>query len=185
MSQSEIIGKRIKTYRENLGMDMETLAARTNLPVELLGQFERGEISPAIGVMVKISRALGQRVGTFMDDQLSKDPVITRSSDLVEGAASHKGSEGSQYGYHPLGAGKADRHMEPFFITISATQERERSSHEGEEFIIVISGEVELEYGNETYLLGEGDTMYYNSLVPHCVSAVNGEAKIYAVIYTS
>jgi len=185
MSQSEIIGRRIKTYRENLEMDIETLAARTNLPVDLLNQFERGDVSPAIGMMVKLARALGQRVGTFMDDQISKDPVIVRSADLVEGAASHKGSDRNEYSYHPLGAGKADRHMEPFFITISAAEEKMMSSHEGEEFIIVVSGQVELLYGNETYLLEEGDTMYYNSLVPHCVSAVKGEAKIYAVIYTS
>jgi hypothetical protein len=43
---------------------------------------------------------------------------------------------------------------------------------------------VELVYGKETYVLKEGDTMYYNSLVPHCLSAVGGDAKIYAVIYT-
>jgi quercetin dioxygenase-like cupin family protein len=74
--------------------------------------------------------------------------------------------------------------MEPFFINISPTAERTDSSHEGEEFVVVVSGEVELVYGKETYLLKEGDTMYYNSLVPHCLSAVGGDAKIYAVIFT-
>jgi len=74
--------------------------------------------------------------------------------------------------------------MEPFFIKISPTEDRTTSSHEGEEFVVVISGQVELLYGNHTHVLKEGDTMYYNSLVPHCLSAVGGDAKIYAVIFT-
>jgi transcriptional regulator with XRE-family HTH domain len=184
MSDSVKIGKRIRTYREKLAMSVEDLSERTGLPVGLLEDFEGGHVSPAIGVMVKLSRALGQRVGTFLDDQVAKDPVITRSAAREEGIAPHKENSQGHYRYHSLGAGKADRHMEPFFIKISQSQERINSSHEGEEFVVVVSGEVELVYGKETYLLKEGDTMYYNSLVPHCLSAVGGDAKIYAVIFT-
>lgn len=185
MDQSIKIGKRVKTYRNNLELSVEDLAERANLPVTLVNDIEGGKVSPAIGVMVKLSRALGQRVGTFMDDQAAKDPVIIRSTEREESVASHRDSGQGHYHYHPLGAGKADRHMEPFYITISPNGEKVKSSHEGEEFIIVTSGIVELLYGNETHILKEGDTMYYNSLVPHCVCAVNGEAKIYAVIYIS
>jgi len=185
MEQSVKIGKRVQTFRENLGLEVDDLAERANLPATLISDIEAGNTTPAIGVMVKLSRALGQRVGTFVDDQAAKDPVITRYTDREQSVASHKGGEQGHYCYHPLGAGKADRHMEPFYITITPSEERTESSHEGEEFIIVISGEIELRYGRETYILTAGDTMYYNSLVPHCVSAVNGEAKIYAVIFMS
>ena len=184
MSDSVKIGKRIQTYREKLAMSVEVLAERTGLPPGLIMEFEAGQVTPAIGVMVKLARALGQRVGTFMDDQIAKDPVITRSAELEEGIASHKGTSQGHYCYHSLGAGKADRHMEPFFIKISPSEDRACSAHEGEEFIIVVSGEVELVYGKETSVLKEGDTMYYNSLVPHCLRAVGGDAKIYAVIFT-
>ncbi len=184
MSQSIKIGKRIQTYRENLGMSIEDLSERTNLPVNLLNDFEDGRVAPAIGVMAKMARALGQRVGTFMDDQLAKDPVITRSAEREQGIASHKENNQSHYRYHSLGAGKADRHMEPFYINISPAEEKVTSSHEGEEFVVVTSGVVELIYGNDTHILNEGDTMYYNSLVPHCLSAIDGDAKIYAVIFT-
>ena len=58
------------------------------------------------------------------------------------------------------------------------------STHEGEEFIVVISGQVELVYGRETYVLDPGDSMYYNSVVPHFVgTADEGTAEIYAVLY--
>jgi quercetin dioxygenase-like cupin family protein len=184
MNDSAKIGKRIQTYREKLAMTVDDLSERTSLPAALIKEFEGGRVTPAIGVMVKLSRALGQRVGTFLDDQIAGDPIITRSADREEGIAPHKENSQGHYRYHSLGAGKTDRHMEPFFIKVSPTEERVNSSHEGEEFVVVVSGEVELVYGKETYLLKEGDTMYYNSLVPHCLSAVGGDAKIYAVIFT-
>jgi len=184
MSDAVKIGKRIQTYREKLAMTVDDLSERTSLPVGLIEDFEGGRVSPAIGLMVKLSRALGQRVGTFLDDQVARDPVITRSAEREEGIASHKENSQGHYRYHALGAGKADRHMEPFFVKISPTTERDQSAHEGEEFVVVVSGQVELQYGKETHLLGEGDSMYYNSLVPHCLSAVGGDAQIYAVIFT-
>ena len=59
------------------------------------------------------------------------------------------------------------------------------SSHEGEEFIMVMEGVMEISYGKNTYLLEEGDSIYYDSIVPHHVHAYEGQAaKILAVVYT-
>ena len=59
------------------------------------------------------------------------------------------------------------------------------SSHEGEEFIYVMEGTMEISYGQSSYLLNEGDSIYYDSIVPHHVHAYQGqEAKILAVVYT-
>ena len=57
--------------------------------------------------------------------------------------------------YYSLSKSKSNRHMEPFFINIAPApaNEYEMSSHEGEEFIIVANGEIEINYGNETYVL--------------------------------
>ena len=82
---------------------------------------------------------------------------------------------------------KADRHMEPFIIDVAPTSDNDfvLSSHEGEEFIIVMEGIMEISYGKATYLLEEGDSIYYDSIVPHHVHAYEGQAaKILAVIYT-
>jgi quercetin dioxygenase-like cupin family protein len=58
------------------------------------------------------------------------------------------------------------------------------SQHEGEEFIAVVSGEIELQYGKDTYRLKPRDSAYYSSDVPHRIVALNEEkAEIYAVIY--
>ncbi len=76
--------------------------------------------------------------------------------------------------------------MEPFFIKMlpASHEDRKLSSHEGEELIIVISGEVELVYGRERHVLKAGDSMYFNAVVPHHVgTAGDGKAEIYAVLY--
>ena len=77
--------------------------------------------------------------------------------------------------------------MEPFIIDIDANEENQftLSAHEGEEFIMVLKGVLEINYGKSTYALEEGDTIYYDSIVPHHVHAFEGqEARILAVIYT-
>lgn len=179
-----LLGRRIKMYRKRLEMSPTDLAKATGLNVTLLQAIEEEQVYPALGILVKLSRALGQRLGTFMDDQFREDPLVVRKSDRKAQMAHHKGETPAPYSYFPLGSGKTDRHMEPFFIEIDPHQEKETSSHEGEEFIVVVSGEVELIYGKQNFLLQPGDSMYYNSIVPHFVGAANGQkAEIYATVF--
>ena len=76
--------------------------------------------------------------------------------------------------------------MEPFIIDIQPSEDRnfKLSAHEGEEFIYVMSGQVEIEYGKEKFTLSEGDSIFYDSIVKHHVHGANGQAaKILAVVY--
>ncbi len=185
MTNSDKLGTRLRTYRERLGMSVEDLAKNAGVEASLIMRAESGEVYPPLGVLVKLSRALGQRLGTFMDDQVRPDPVITRAEERCEETAAHKEGAVGKYHYYPLAKGKTDRHMEPLFIIVQPGADPCPSSHEGEEFVIVVDGEVELVYGKETFHLKEGDSMYYNSVVPHHLGAANGEpAEIYAVVYT-
>lgn len=185
MTTPDKLGTRIRTYRERLNMSVEDLAKNAGVEASLVRKAETGEIYPPLGVLVKISRALGQRLGTFMDDQVRLDPVITRCAERSEETAAHKEGAVGKYRYYPLAKGKTDRHMEPLYIVVEPCDDACTSSHEGEEFVIVVKGEVELIYGKQRFLLGEGDTMHYNSVVPHHLGAANGQAaEIFAVIYT-
>lgn len=184
MTATEKLGKRVQTYREKLGLSQEDLAKNSGLDLDLVRRTENGESYPSISVLIRLSRALGQRLGTFMDDQFTPDPLIVCKQDRTEENASHQKGSSNSYHYYPLGKNKTDRHMEPFFIRIEPSQEKKLSSHEGEEFIIVVSGEVELIYGKDSRILKAGDSMYYNSLVPHFIgSKGDNAAEIYAVIY--
>ena len=181
MDEANKLGPRIRIYRERLGISAEELAARTGTEIGLLKDIEEGNTYPAMGVLIKLSRALGQRLGTFTDDLFVKDPLITRVSERTEDVSSNRALD---YHYFSLGKGKTDRHMEPLYIRIDPDCEQSISSHEGEEFIMVVSGKIELTYGKEKYLLEPGDSTYYNSLIPHKVSAASDcPAEIFAVIY--
>jgi transcriptional regulator with XRE-family HTH domain len=184
MAEINKVAERVRTYRERLEMTVDTLAEKSGVSAAVIAAVEAGEVYPALGVLVKLSRALGQRLGTFMDDQYKPDPVIVRFEERTGEQVSHKAGASGGFRYFPLGRGKADRHIEPFYIEIVEDATAQFSSHEGEEFIVVVSGEVELIYGGETHLLKAGDSVYYNSVVQHLLKAANGKsAAIYAVVF--
>jgi quercetin dioxygenase-like cupin family protein len=120
-----------------------------------------------------------------MDDQFKPDPIITRASDIESKKVADEGMNTLGYASHSLAIGKPDRHLDPFRIEFAANGVDEVSSHEGEELIICISGEVELTYGTEKTVLKAGDTAYYNAVVKHGLRAVGGQpASIYGVVFT-
>lgn len=179
------IGSRIREFREERGLTIEELAEKAGLATDQLRAIEEEGVDPALGLLVKVARVLGHRLGTFIDDELTVDPHIVRKADREACQAGDCKHSGANQDYFPLGRGKADRHMEPFVITLNPEEgEPVKSSHEGEEFIYVFSGEVKLVYGTKDYTLSEGDTMYYNSVVPHWIGCSgDAPATILAVVH--
>jgi len=185
MTQPASLGSRIRSFRERLELTPADLARQTGLAESLILSIEMDEVYPSIGTMTRLARALGQRLGTFMDDNFVPDPLIVRASSREGDIPSHKpSSQSAGYSYAPLGRGKTDRHIEPFYIELAPDSKEVLSSHEGEEFIVVVSGVVELTYGDARYILNPGDSAHYNSVVHHLVKAHGGKpAAIYAVIF--
>ncbi len=187
MGNKDNIGNKIKKFREMEEISREDLASRSGLDLDFVQGLEEEDIYPSLGPLLKIARALGTRLGTFMDDTITQDPLIVRLEEREEELSMLKGSEKPvALKFYSLGKGKNDRHMEPFFVRITPEPEEDKklSSHEGEEFIVVVSGEVEIIYGQEKYSLKVGDSIYYNSVVPHNVSCKgDSPAEIYAVLY--
>ena len=185
--KTEKVGERIKRYMDAKGMSIEDMAQQTGLDAEFIVSLRENDVYPSLGPLLKVARALGLRLGTFLDDQISMDPLVIRHDSRVPELVTHKGSDkAAAQTFHSLGSGKTDRHMEPFFIDIypEPHEEPKLSSHEGEEFIVVDSGEIEVVYGNEHHVLKKGDSIYYNSIVPHNVSCHGTtKASIYAVLY--
>src|SRR5208283_3575895 len=141
-----------------LGLSQAQLAVNSGVDPALVAAVEAGQAYPALGVLLKLARALGQRLGTFMDDHFRPDPLIVRAAERQPGARQHLGTaEGGKIHYFPLGRGKADRHMEPLYIEI-APEEPSLASHEGEEFLIAVSGQLVIHYGQERYILEPGDS---------------------------
>ena len=184
MADMNKVGKRVKKYREHLGLTQEQLAVNSSLDLTFIKDVEDGIVYPPIGSMIKLSRALGQRLGPFMDDQYVADPIIVRYSERKEETANSRDGAKGHYHYYPLGKGKSDRHMEPLFIRIEEDEEKAMSTHEGEEFMVVVHGKIIVRYGKEEYILERGDSVYYNSVVSHFIGAIDGPAEILAVLYS-
>ncbi len=185
-----IVGLKIKGIRESKNLSVEEIAERSGLSVEQINSIENDQNLPSLGPLIKIARALGVRLGTFMDDNDSLGPIVCRAADRERDSSisfSNGATDARKHmEYHPLAQQKAGRHMEPFIIDINPTEslDYKLSAHEGEEFIYVMEGEIELEYGKEKYTLMQGDSIYYDSIVKHHLHGALGKsAKILALVY--
>ena len=185
-----VVGSKIKGLRETKDISLQEMSERSGLSIEQISSIENDQYLPSLGPLIKIARALGVRLGTFLDDNDELGPVVCRAEER-ENNDSISFSNGStdarkHMEYHSLAKQKAGRHMEPFIIDIQPSEERDfkLSAHEGEEFIYVMEGEVEIAYGKETYKLRKGDSIFYDSIVMHHVHGAEGQsAKILAVVY--
>lgn len=187
MQEVNLIGSRIRQLREQRKYSVETLASQSSCAVDMIEALEAGELVPSLTPLMKLARGLGVRLGTLLDDQSESAPVVVRADDMGE-VVHFSGNDATRnksvLDFHSLAPKKASRHMEPFLIDVHpAKGEKKLSEHEGEEFIFVLNGEIEILYGKDVYQLRTGDSIYYESIVPHHLHAMNGEAKILAVVY--
>ena len=189
MTEENRIGSKITTLRESLQLSREELAERCDCDVSVIEKLEAGQIAPSLAPLIKITRALGVRLGTLLDDDSGVGPVITRKDHAEEVArlkSLETSSDGGVLDFFSLAEGKAARHMEPFLIDVSPAVPGAHalSTHEGEEFVYVLDGQIEIEYGKDLHVLSPGDSIYYDSIVPHQLRAHGAApARILAVVY--
>lgn len=190
MDSTKIVGEKIKSLRETREISITELAERSSLAEEQITRIENNIDIPSLAPLIKIARALGVRLGTFLDDQDETGAVVCRKQEETDDTISFSNNAldaRTHMRYHSLSKSKADRHMEPFIIDIEATNttDYELSSHEGEEFVYVMEGAIEVCHGKNKYVIEAGDTIYYDSIVPHHLHGHQGKAaKILAVVYT-
>jgi transcriptional regulator with XRE-family HTH domain len=184
---TQLVNRRITAYMEKKGIGTHEMAERTGLDEAFIRSIQTENVYPSLGPLLKIARSLGVRLGTFLDDQISEDPLVVRKSDRKEQIGMLRSREADvSMKFHSLGRGKTDRHMEPFYIELLPESGRDTlmSTHEGEEFIVVVSGQVQVTYGKKNMVLEAGDSIYYNSVIPHDVCCYGDQpASIYAVLY--
>ncbi len=182
------ITEKIKMLCADRNMSIEELATGSGLTVDQVNTICEIDIIPSLSSLIKIARALGVRLGTFLDDSEEMGPVVNRHTDSQQPVTftSHHTSNNSHMDFISLAARKAGRNMEPFLINIeSGTGKENLSSHEGEEFLFVLEGSIVVHYGTEKYILNKGDSIYYDSIVNHLVTAnYPSEAKILGVVYS-
>jgi transcriptional regulator with XRE-family HTH domain len=182
------VGEHIKKIREDKGLSLSAMADLTGFSTAILSQIENHLVSPSLGTLTKLAGALGVRVGDFLGETLGEPFSIVRAKERKQ-VSRFASTDGVKYGYsyESLGFEKKDRRMEPFIVTLEPATLKiaKLSVHEGEEFIFVLEGEMEVALGNYTDVLYPGDCIYYNSTIPHLVQN-HGEktTRILAVLYS-
>lgn len=188
MPTNDNIGGKIKDLRELRSVSLDELSARTGLSTDLLQQIEAGDIPLSLSPLQKIARGLGCRLGTFLDDANLSGPVISEAvTNSNDQSLRFTGGNKNGLLFHALSVNKADRSMDPFIVEVlpDTKEKYELSSHEGEEFIYVLEGAIEVAYGKKLFTVNQGQSIYYDSIVPHHLHAAAGSsAKILAVIYS-
>jgi len=181
------IGQRVRLVRKEKGMTTEDVGQRTGLSPDYLDRIEADELSPPLGVLIKIAKALDMKLGRFISTGEVKPFTVVRKHERRI-VSRYSSAQGDQYGYtyESLAPDKKDRHMEPFMVTLVPSKARkELSTHEGQEFIYILEGAMEVTLEDFTDVLYPGDSIYYDSTIPHLVRCHGDkEAVILAVLYT-
>lgn len=188
MDKKHSVGEKIKELREARDLSIEQLAKESKTHKKFIQELESEKLVPSIAPLLNIARGLGVQLSTFLDDNPTPGAVVARAG-LPETEIEFSGLSAyseSTLEFHPLAKNKKGRHMEPFIIDLhpSIPEECTFSFHEGEEFIYVLEGEIEILYGGDRHVLGVGDSIYYDSTTPHQVKTTDDkEARILAIIY--
>jgi len=186
MSEMKLsMGEKIRALREKKGLSLVEVAEKAGLGSETLEGIEGGSLTPPLGQIVALANALKAEIGEIFCDSADSPFCIVRSDDRKTVTRFDSGSRGG-YSYQSLGYKKQNRHMEPFLVTLapSETFKPEPNQHPGEEILFVLEGQVEVSLSGHTDILRSGDSIYYDSSLPHVVSCHGSEpATLFAVIY--
>ena len=181
------IGSKIKMLRESKNISFEDMIERTGIAANFYQLLEDDKEIPALGDLIKITRVLGVRLGMLMDDYQDDGPVINRVEDGIgHNVIRSRNGVNREIRYNSLSNRKGNRHMDTFTLEVTpAIGEASLSSHEGEEFLYILEGKAQICYGKEKYILNQGDSIYFDSIVPHHIGSASEteSAKLLAVIY--
>lgn len=179
------LGPRVKTLRQERGLTLQQVSERSGVSVSTLSKVENGQVSGTVNTMLKIARGLG-----VLFDHLLEAPRETPSAPtgrLVRTTAGQVDRFPTEfYDYCVHSTEMVGRHMLPLVIDVKTRQPPPRvdwSTHEGEEFLLVIQGEIE--FHSEHYRpihLGAGDSIYFDSSMRHAYVCVGeGDARVVSV----
>lgn len=172
--QIKQIAERLSGLRDALELTPEEMAKAANLSTDDYLRLESGQTDISVSILHQISQAFGVELTTLMfgDEPKMSSYFITRKG---KGIAVERTKA---YKYQSLAAGFAGRKADPFLVTVHPKPENEPiylNSHPGQEYNMVISGRLQLQIGSKTLILEAGDSIYFNSELPHGMKALDGE----------
>jgi len=180
--QIKQIAERLAGLRDALELTPEEMAQTAKLSTEEYLKLESGTVDISVSILHQISQALGVELTTLMfgDEPKMSSYFVTRKG---KGIAVERTKA---YKYQSLAAGFAGRMADPFMVTVHPKPDDTPiylNSHPGQEYNMVVSGKLLLQINGKDLILEEGDSVYFNSELPHGMKALEGkEVKFLAII---
>lgn len=181
----KVIAKTIRTTRLKKKLSLAKLSALAGISTGYLSKLERSEKAPPISTLSKIALALDLDLTSLLreDTDFFEDVPLAI---VRKGERKTVKTRGALYGYEyeALAHNKPAKNMEPFIISPAFGEEIE-FQHDGEEFMYVLEGVHEFKYGGQKYVLRKGDSIYYESSIPHSGRSLGKKkARVLAVMYS-
>ena len=176
------IAERLKGLRDVLELSVDDVAGVCGISPEKYLELESGSVDISVSVLHKISHSYGVELTTLMfgDEPKMSSYFVTRKG------AGISVERTKAYKYQSLAAGFSKRNADPFMVTVHPKPENEpvyQNSHAGQEYNYVISGRMLIQINSKDIILEEGDSIYFNSELPHGMKALDGkEVKFLAII---
>jgi len=176
------IGQRLTALREIMEYSCQDMAARMDMDEAAYRAYESGAIDFSFSFLYNAATILGVDV---LDILHGESPKLDTCC-LVRKGEGFDIMRREAYDYKHLAFTFRNKKAEPFMVSVAPDNKGEKPvlhAHDGQEFDYVVSGCMKIHLGDMTYELREGDSIYYNSAVPHAMEAVGNEAaKFMAVV---
>ena len=175
MAETKSVGERIKMAREERGLNVKELAEKAGCLDEYLEWVEDGQVEPPVSLLIQLAKAMQIDSGSF----LKKDEVHDQRLEEMEKRTEH-------YSYKTLTPPAADTHLMAFSVTIPPRTAHKGVGyrHEGEEYVYVLSGEVEVTVDKDITKLSEKESIRFNSNMDHYLSNPgDGETDLLVILY--
>ncbi len=163
----------LRAVRKQRGLTLDALAAQTGLTKSYLSKIERRCSTPSIAVAIKVAKALDVDVGRLFSDEAAQEKIT-----LDRAAAAREGER-----YRVLAPSLLGKSMSPFVVRpMQKPGDYPAPTHTGQEFIFVHAGNIALDYGDQRYTLGPGDSAYFDASVSHHLRAIGDERAEVVVV---
>jgi transcriptional regulator with XRE-family HTH domain len=176
------IAQRMRGLRDVLEIRVEDIAEKCGITPEEYLKLESGTVDISVSILHIISQAYGVELTTLMfgGEPRMNAYFVTRKGRGVSVERT------KAYKYQSLAAGFSKRQADPFMVTVHPKPENEPiflNSHEGQEYNYVVEGKMLIQINGKDIVLEEGDSVYFNSELPHGMKALDGKAvKFLAII---
>lgn len=153
------IGVRLRQLRARRGLSLAEVSKAVGISVGFLSALERSHMSASVGTLRKLARFYKTNILDFFGPTDSNSPLVTPEKRRVLEAGK---------GVHMELLAWGSTVMEPHLFRIAPNAGSGGSySHEGEEFLYVLKGELYIALDGREYRLKEGDSFYFESATPH------------------